>query len=227
MKKDGIKKQTRASLPETFKCGECLHFAQSKHRSHEDVCKNLGVRTFGIAPSCFTPDYTKVIGNTDEFVQLAALIADKTPQQRKIMMGILRQQPTGKKLKMGTQMFLNYRGRDYVSNYLRGYVVGYTSANEIVLCGSPEPSTRGRSFFAYLKSDQTLLTTKEWKDKMIDLRKRGRIQDPQGHVVRDITAKVKEDNYEVPTIDNAPKEQEGKKAKSNLRRTPLTQILTF
>ena len=233
-KKDGLASPTKAGTEELFKCGSCLHFRQSKHRAHEDVCTNLGRRSFAIAPSCFTPDYTKVIGNTDEFVQIAAFFGDKTPEQKKILLGMLRMKPTGRKLRMGTELYINVRGREYISNYLRGFVVGYTSANEIVLCGSPDRNARGRAFFAYLKSDESLLTAKEWKAKYIKLRKLGRIQDPQSQAKRDITAKVEADSYEPPTIDRAPN-PDGKRTKretddekeSRLRKTSLVKILSF
>ena len=233
-KKDGIAKPAKANLEEAFKCSQCLHYKQSKHRAHDDLCANMGIRPFAVAPTCFTPDYTKVIRNTDEFVQLAALLNDKTPEQRKIMLGILRQKPMGRKLRMGTKLFLNYRGREYISNYLCGYVVGYTSANEIVLCGSPDRNGRGRAFFAYLKSDESLLTPAEWKTKYLRLRKLGRIQDPQLKEKRDITAKVEADDYVVPTIDRAPnpdgkrgvKETDDQK-ETRLRKTSLVKILSF
>jgi hypothetical protein len=227
-KKDGIAAPSKASLDESFRCGQCLHYRQSKHRSHEDLCSKLGIRAFAIAPSCFTPDYTKVIQNTDEFVQLAALMNDKTPEQRKIMLGILRQKPMGRKLRMGTKLYLNIRGREYISNYLCGFVVGYTSANEIVLCGSPDRNGRGRAYFAYMQSDESLLTPLEWKKKYLHLRKLGRIQDPKAVEKRDITAKVEADTYEVPTIDNAPKDPNAKKAvNKNAPSTSLVQILKF
>jgi len=227
-KKDGVAAPSKASLEEAFKCGQCLHFKQSRHRSFDDVCSKMGIRSFAIAPSCFTPDVTKVIKNTDEFVQLAALMHDKTPEQRKIMLGIFRSKPGGRKHRMGTQLYLNFRGREYISNYLCGYVVMYTSANEIMLCGSPDRDAKGRAFFAYLKSDESLLTAREWRERYMDLRNRGRIQDPQTKAVRNITAKVEADTYEVPTIDNAPKDPNAKKpVNKDSRSTSLVQILKF
>lgn len=227
IKKDGLAKSTNASNAEKHRCGECLHFKNARHRSHDDICSKMGVQTFAIAPPCYTPDYPSVIGNSDEFVQLAALLQDKTPRQRKILLGMLRLQPGGKKLRMGTKMYLNVRSADYVSNYVCGYVVGYSSAGEIVLTGSPNITERGRSFFAYLKSDATLMTQKEWVAKFQALRTQGRIQDPKHRAVRDITSQVKEDSYEVPTIDNAPKDPTVKEKKRSLRTTSLVQILQF
>jgi hypothetical protein len=226
LKKDGIKKQTKASLVEAFKCGECLHFKQTTHPSFEGPCSGLGVRSFAIAPKCYTPDYTKVIKNTDEFLSVVTFFHSKTHQERRILLAMLRQEPKGKRLKMGTKLYLNTRGREYISNYVCGYVVGYTSSGQLVLTGSPDRTTRGRNFFAYLRNDDTLITDQEWRKKFLALRAKGRITDPKAVVERDITAVVKADDYEVPTIDNAPKD--GRKVKKlNKRTSDLTQILEF
>lgn len=228
LKKDGIKKQTKASLQEAFRCGECLHFKQTPHASFEGVCSGLGVRSFAAAPKCFTPDYTKVIKNVDEFLSIVTFFHSKTSQEKRILLGMLRQQPTGKRLKMGTKMYLNLRGRDYISNYVCGYVVGYTSAGQLVLTGSPERGTRGRTFFAYLRNDNALISEQEWHKRFVALRDKGRIVDPKAINVRDITATVKNNDYEVPTIDTAPGgDKQGKIKKINKRTSDLTQILSF
>lgn len=225
IKKDGIAIQTKANLNEAFKCNECLHFKQTPHRSNKHVCSEEGIRHFAIAPKCFTPDYTKVIGNSDEFVQISTFFHSRTPQQKRILLGMLRQSPQGRRLKMGTKLFMNVGNRDYISNYLCGYVVGYTSGGDLVLAGSATNQTKGRVFFAYLRSDESLLSTKEWKAKYLELRQRGRIQDPQATVKRDIAASSVDD-YEVPTIDSAPRGTL-KEKKIIKRKQDLVQIMTF
>ncbi len=167
-----------------------------------------------------------MVGNTDEFIQLATIFNNKTPEQKKILLGMLRVTPKGKKLKMGTRMYLNVRGREYISNYVCGYVVGYTSGGEIVLTGSPEMKSRGKAFFAYLKTDTSLITHTEWKARYKALKAKGRFLDPKASTVRDITAKIETDTYEVPTIDNAPTEKV-KQVKLNPRTTVLTKLLQF
>jgi hypothetical protein len=225
LKKDGTKNVTRASAEEAFKCAECLHFKQSPHRTNKEVCSKLGVRQFALAPKCFTPDYTRIVQNSDELVMLSILFGSKTPQQRKIMLGMLRAKPTGKKFRMGTKLYLKSSTREYISNYLCGYVVGYTSGNEIVIAGSPDLKSRGKMFFTYLRSESGLITQKEWEIKFKELRAKGRISDPLLSKRRDITAKVEQDEYEVPTIDKAPKQ--ANETKINKRRTPLTEIMEF
>lgn len=227
VKKDGIKVQTKASLSESFKCGECLHYKQTPHPSYKGVCESLGTRHFALAPPCFTPDYTKVITNIDEFTALAALFSSKTSQQKRILLAMLRQQPKGKKLKMGTRMYFNTRGREYIGNYVCGYVVGYSSSGQLVLAGSPERDTRGRTFFAYLRDDSTLISDQEWRKTFLSLRAKGRITDPKSEFIRDITADVKESTYEVPTIDSVPNSKVKKIKKINKRTTSLVQIMSF
>ena len=235
VKKDSLKNSSppKANLEEIFRCGECLHHKQSPHRHNKTVCADEGVRAFATAPKCFTPDYTKVIGNTDEFMSIVTFFGSRTPQQRKILMGMLRLKPQGKKkYSMGTKLYLNLRGRDYIDNYVCGFVVGYTSGGELVLAGSPDAKTRGRVFFAYLKYDSSLLNSKEWKTKFLDLKSRGRIKDPTVKGKKDITDQVKEDNYEIPTIDMAPRDTIGKKkdassGKINKRTASLVQLLEF
>jgi hypothetical protein len=182
------------------------------------------VRHFAIAPKCFTPDYTKIITNSDEFVAISTFFHSRTPQQKRILMGMLRQSPRGRKLRMGTKLYLNVGNRDYVSNYLCGYVVGYTSGGQLVLAGSATNKTKGRVFFAYLRGDESLLTTKEWKVKHAELRLRGRLQDPKAVVIRNVAASAAD--YEVPTIDSAPKGtlKEKKVVRS---KQDLVEILSF
>lgn len=227
LKKDGLEKQTRLSIEEGFKCAECLHFKQFAHPSHKEICSGLGIRAFAVAPRCFTPDYTKVSTNLDEFVALASLFHDKTPQQRRIIMGMLRQKSKDRKLPIGASVFMNVRGREYISNYVMAFVVGYTSAGQIVLAGSSN-SNRGRTFFAYLRNDKDLLTPELWAKKFRELKLKGKVHDPKDTFRRDITAKVAAEDYEVPTIDSLPPEEKAKLAKKKSKRaTPLTETEGF
>ena len=228
LKKPVKQPQGKVNLEEAFRCGECLHFKQTPHRSHKTVCAQEGIRSVALAPRCFTPDYTRVIGNIDEFAQIITFFQSRTAQQRKILLGMLRVQPKGKKHAMGTKVFFNLRNREYLSNYVSAFVVGYTSAGEVVLAGSPERNKRGQIFFAYLRSDSTMVTPAEWKKKYVQMVAKGRINDPMVTGRKDITEDVKEDNYTVPTIDSAPKsEREGKVKKVNKRTSDVLQMFTF
>ena len=205
-KKDPLRSPAPANNEEAFRCGECLHYAASPHRKNEAVCSKLGIRSFALSPSCYTPDYTRIVQHSDQFLMIANFFANSSPVQKKIFLGMLRQKSSGKRLKMGTKMFLHTGRGDYISNYICGFVVGYSSSGEIVLSGSQNSTTQGRVFFAYLQNDESLLSVRDWAIRFEELKKSGRIQDPDQVNRRNITQTVREDRYEVPTIDSAPVE---------------------
>lgn len=220
IKKDTLGNISQRSLEEAFRCSECLHFKRHAHPAKKEICHNLGVKAFGIAPKCFTPDVTQIANNSDTFVQLAALFADYTPRQKRIMLAVLKQKPIkGKNIRrdlpFGTKVYFHSMGKDYISNYLAGFVVGLTSSSELILTGSPEQNTRGKSYYAYMSDTDQLMTYKEWKVKKAELKAAGRILDPQAKIALKANA-----DYEPPTIDSAPSawhdKQEKQRKKSRI-----------
>ena len=215
---------TKLSNEEVFKCGECLHYEKNKHRSNKDVCKNLGIRHFRKAPKCFTPNFTEVMSNIDNFISMQVLINTLSAKQKKIMLGVLRSYAITKKrpLKIGQKVYLNIRTAEYISNYLTGYVVGYTSVNEVIIGGSPERNARGKMFFAYLPSTKSLLTQKEWDVALKKMIKKGKLVDPRAEKMHGITyEKLNNEQYVVPTIDSVLE----KPKKINKRKATLTEIM--
>lgn len=222
LKKNTLGHASKKSLSEAFRCGECLHYKQVAHPAHDDVCSKEGIKAVGIAPSCFTPDVTKIAKNSDQFVQVAAIINSYTPQERRILLGVLRSATAKKKpFAFGMKLYF-HTGKDFISNYLCGWVMGYTSSGELIVSGSPDSKQRGKSFLAYLSSDADgLLTASQWKLKEQKLRATGKIYDPASAVVK--KASIAED-YEPPTIDRAPKEHEVKPKKPKVRDTYEFQV---
>lgn len=221
LKKDTLGKVSSKSLEESFKCGECLHHSKHPHSAKGDVCSKLGIRAVGIAPKCFTPDFTQLLGNSDQFVMVAALFSIYTSKQKRILLGMLRSKSTKKHLDFGTKVYFRALGKDYLSNYLSGYVMGYTSSGELVISGSPEQKTRGKSFIFYMNDTESLLTHSEWKLKKRQLKEAGKILDPNS------TIKIKKiDDYEPPTVDNAPKEWQDKQGKKKKKKKGV-QSLNF
>lgn len=221
LKKDTLGTASRKSLGEAFKCGECLHFKSHAHSSHSMVCSKEGVRAFAPAPTCFTPDVTQVTTNSDQLVAIAALFASYNPKQRRIIMGMLRgKDTTKKKLTFGTKVYFLAMGKDYISNYLAGYVMGYTSSGELILSGSPDPKSRGKSYICYCKDDSHLLTLSEWKLKRTKLKAEGLVQDP---TLR-FKSKTAVSDYEPPTLDAAPAAWHDKR---ETKRRTNTSELTF
>lgn len=204
LKKNTLGNASKKSLSEAFKCGECLHHKQVAHPAHNDVCSKEGIKAVGIAPSCFTPDVTKIAKNSDQFVQLAAIVNSYTPQERRIFLGVLRSASAKKKpFAFGMKLYF-HTGKDFISNYLCGWVMGYTSSGELIVSGSPDQKQRGKSFLAYLSADATgLLTPTQWKTKREKLRAAGKIYDPANAVVKKASII---DDYEPPTIDRAPRD---------------------
>lgn len=206
---------SKASLEESYKCGECLHFRRHTHPAFKEICHKRGIRSFRVAPKCFTPDVTQVASNSDTFVQLATMFADYTPKQKRIMIGILKSpmKKFKRELPFGTKVYFLGMGKDYISNYLSGYVMGVTSSGQLIITGSPDKNTRGRSYFAYMDDSESLLTYKEWKAKYKELKAANKIIDPQSLVL----PKGASPGTEPITIDSAPDAWYDKQEKKKTR----------
>lgn len=215
IKKDTLGKTSAKVLEDAFKCGECLHFKQHAHSGKGKPCVELGVRAVGIAPrTCFTPDVTKLAKNSDQFVQVASMFQAFTPQERRILMALMRNQRARKTHQVGDALYFCV-GADYVSNYLKAYVMGHSSSGELLLIGSPDNRKRGQSFTAYLRDSDTLLTVKQWKVKREQLKGQNKIFDPKNRMIKKSSIT---DNYEPPTIDSVPSSWYDKKEPAKKRR---------
>ena len=215
LKKDVLGKASAKSLQEAFKCGECLHHKQKAHggSGRDKPCKGLGIKAVAIAPSCFTPDVTRIAKNSDQFVQLASLVNSYTPSELRIMLAVVRGATNKKRqFRFGQKLYFKF-GRDYLNNYLCGYVMGYTSSSEIIVSGSPDRKTRGDSLLAYFMDDDGLMTGPQFKVKRKELQDANKFEDPKNQVIPRGSVL---DNYEPPSIDdrnaamwkeNAPKKR--------------------
>lgn len=221
IKKENLGNLSSVSLSEAYRCSECLHYAKHAHPQFKTVCKERGIKGVALAPKCYTPDVSIIASNSDSFVQLAALVGDYTLRQKRILIALMKAKPISKKkfsraLDFGTKVFFLGMGHDYLSNYLSGYVMGLTSTGELIITGSPDRNTRGKSYMAYMTDDDNLMTPAEWKKKKAELKQKGRIYDPK---TKELPKQV--DAEQVPTIDNAPQawydRQEKKKKKRGVQ----------
>lgn len=220
LKKDALGNASAKSLSEAFRCGECLHFKKHPHSTRQKVCSEEGVRAVGVAPKCFTPDVSQIAQNVDQFVQVISIFQTFNTKQQRILLGLLKSKK--KKLPLGTKLYFKI-GRDYVSNYLCGYVAGYTSSGELMMMGSPEKS-RGQAFVSFLGKDaEGCLTWTQWKAKRSELRAENKIFDPSNRVIKKTSVK---DDYEPPSIDRAPKEWYSKLAKKK-RTSDVVEQMSF
>lgn len=226
IKKESLGNLSAASLTESYKCGECLHHAKHAHPQFREVCKKRGIKGIALAPKCFTPDVSIIASNSDSFVQLASLMNEYTPREKRILIALLKAKPISKKrftkpVVFGMKMFFLGMGADYISNYLSGYVMGLTSTGELILTGSPEQNTRGRSYMAYMTDDDNLMTPVEWKRKKAELKTAGRVYDPK---TKELPRQV--DAEAPPTIDSAPqawRDRQEKKIKKGVK--DLTEMV--
>lgn len=213
LKKDALGNASAKSLGEAFKCGECLHFKKYPHSTRQRPCSEEGIRAVGIAPKCFTPDVTRIAQNVDQFVQVVSIFQSFTHSQQRTILGLLRSKK--KKLALGTRLYFKV-GKDYISNYLCGYVAGYTSNGDLILMGSPD-KVRGQAFLSFMSAAaEDLLTWTQWKAKRAELKTANKVFDPSNRVIKKSSVK---DDYEPPSIDRAPKEWYDKLSKTKKRRT--------
>ncbi|QDH83481.1 hypothetical protein [Achromobacter phage Motura] len=186
------------------RCSECIHFKNHALKGNKMVCSKLGIRGFAEAPKgCYTPDVTKLCGNSDQFIQLAALLSSYTPAEKRIVAALLRQRKND--LKFGQKLYFRAVGGDYLSNYLSGFYLSRTRSKEIILCGDADRRKRGHMVTAIFQDTFELMTAKEWKIKRAALIDANRIEDPKQPLRKFKPQQTKEVqalmNYQPPTLD--------------------------
>jgi hypothetical protein len=195
LKKDGLKGAVDTVSADVLRCGDCLHHRGHAHSEKKTVCEREGVLPVAIAPlECFTPNASLLTGNVDQLTQLLAIFSAYDTKQRRALIELLKQDDIG-------ETFYFRIGEDYISNYLRGIVVGRTSSGELMLIGSPSEKTVGSAFVSYLMDSEGLLTHAQWEDKRFDLFEKNRVIDPSNTTIKRTTVA---DNYIPPTIDMTP-----------------------
>lgn len=195
LKKDGLKGVLNTVVTDVLRCGDCLHHRGHAHADKKIVCERQGVLPVAIAPAeCFTPNASLLTGNVDLLAQFLSFFVSCDAAQRKALLGLLKQDNIG-------ETFYFRIGDDYISNYLRGIVVGRTSAGEIMLIGSPSDKTVGSAFVSYLMDEEGLLNQEQWMEKRLELFAENRVIDPKNTKIQ--RSSVAE-NYTPPTIDMTP-----------------------
>lgn len=189
-------KTAKAGKIKPFTCSECLHFKGIPLAGHDKVCSSEGVRASRPAPSCFTPNVTQLTQSSDQFAQIVGITQGLTRTQKRVLFGLLNTKM--RKIEFGVKVYFRAIGKDYLSNYLSGFVVTNTSRGGIVVMGDPDNKKRGRPYLAIFKSTEDLLTESEFKAKKKKLVAAGRLNDPQKVLLK---SSINVD-YEPPTIDS-------------------------
>lgn len=215
-----------------MKCGECLHFATTPHSTKKgEVCSKIGIRAEGTAPSCFTPNVKELHVSSEMIVQVTSLMSTLDKTQRRILASLMMSKQ--KKLKFGTKVYFRPMGKEFMSNYRSGYVVGYSSTGDLLIIGDPDPNRRGNSFVATLKSDEEVLTPSQWKERRADLKAKNLINDPSMTKIV-VRSSAVDDHEPAPhTMDSVPdhfysKKEPAADAPGKTRKTKKTmQELDF
>jgi hypothetical protein len=195
LKKDGLKGAVEIVSADVLRCGDCLHHRGHAHSEKKTVCEREGVLPVAIAPrECFTPNASLLTGNVDQLTQLMSIFSAYDKKQRLALIELLKQDDIG-------ETFYFRIGEDYISNYLRGIVVGRTSSGELMLIGSPSEKTVGSAFVSYLMDSEGLLTHSQWEAKRTELFAKNCVIDPKNTTIKRTTVA---DNYIPPTIDMTP-----------------------
>lgn len=209
-----------------FKCGECLHF--NRLAKFEKPCSFLGIKAFANAPSCFTPDVFKLQKtNPDIIYQIGNIMKDFTSAEARILIALLRSTRTQEKyykLKFGQPVYFCL-SNDYLSNYFRGFVVGVASQGEeqVYISSNLGKTQRANPMLGSFIRDRVLTLT-EFKKRKKELIKAGKVQDPKKIFTPTKLTKDNADDYEIPSIETAPKEWLDKLDTAKIKKKPKRDL---
>ena len=195
-----------------MRCSECLFFKNQRRPGHTVCCSKEGVKAYATAPVCFFPDTSQLTKTLEGFGALVSVFSAYSPKQRRILLALLKMssKTNKKEFKFGTKVYIPIRNDgEYLSDWASAYVLGYTSNGKIIISGSPERQTIGRSFTAFLLPDSVVGAVDFAKKKKVMITA-GKINNPKIPKAKRISTV---DNYEpeVPTMDTAPRSWFNKK----------------
>lgn len=207
--------RTASTTNVIIKCGDCLHLNNSAHPSKGTVCKNLGIKKFANAPSCFTPNihvFKSISSNAVS--QLGQLISSMNGTQSRVLLGLLRQQSKlhRKGFSFLSRIFFRL-GSGYLDSYYSGYVFGVAPQGEILIVGESYITNQTSYIVAQLDAD-SVLKEEEFRKIEADLLSKGRVYSPKNPARLQVQARV---DYETPTFDTSPEVLE-KLAKASTKR---------
>lgn len=214
------------------KCGECIAFARTA--KFEKPCKELGIKHFSSAPSCYVPDpYILAKQAPDVVFKLGLMLKDFDAKEARVFMSLVKQIPGMRKnfnLALGQPVFFCI-GNDYLSNYFRGYVLGTAEIGDrqVFVTSDLGYKQRNQPLIATLMRE-SVFTIPEFKKKKDKLTKDGRLKDPKPLFTQVKNVKITDD-YVPPTMESAPAEWFSKTdmnppAKSRLKKE-VDGTLTF
>lgn len=231
-----------------MKCGDCLHY--TKMAKFEDVCCKLGVKKKANAPDCFHPDFHKLNSHKEpeKVVEISKVVSSLRPSQLRVLAFTLTK--TANTLKnygfyFGQRVYFSL-GRDYLSHYFKGYVIGVNSETDTIVVSARLNKNNHSTIGQFLPT--SLYDRVSFKKKKRALAKAGRLVMPDtdklylsklpiGELIGpDGSLPAFEEqnfefDYEPPTLDCAPKEwfdksqKKGKKKAKKIKSyRPITDL---
>jgi hypothetical protein len=204
LKKNKVIPIAKASIG--LKCGDCIHFKRLP--KFAKPCSVLGVKHFSNAPACYSPDpYVLAAQSPDVLNRLGLLLSSFSAKEARVFMSILKQTSSLEKhfkLKFGQPVFFPI-GKDYLSNYFRGFVIGVAEDGDsnVYVTSDLEKKQRKQPMIATLLRS-SVYTLSEWKQKKVALENSGRIKDPEPlFAVQKAPIKSVVD-YVPPSLETAP-----------------------
>lgn len=212
-----------------LKCGDCLHYQSSPHPSYGEVCNLRGVKTFATAPNCYTANinvFRKV--SPDTFSQLYSLLSSFTPQQNRVLMGLLKTQTQVEKsgFTFLQKVYFLLGHSEYLENYYSAYVMGVGPDKEILLVGRDYLRNHKSPVVAQMMAD-SLMTFEEFKERRRYLQSSGKLSSVKRLSEQD-KYRLMDSDYVPPTIETSAEELEKKASvkKQKKRNSENTGFVT-
>lgn len=184
-----------------LRCGDCMHLKGTKHPSFNERCAERGVKTGAVAPPCYTPNVTVFRRHSlDTFRILAAVIRSFSPQESRVLMGILHKSNRLEKFGFNFLDKVYFRlGDEYLNNFYSGYVLAVGIERTLLIIGAKQLENK-RPMIAHLEADSVYSV-----DKFRRVKKRlvenGLLNDPETRRLK--LPRTVDVDYEPPTIDSA------------------------
>ena len=165
-----------------------------------EPCDKRGVKTYAAAPSCYTANVS-VFRKVDPqiFGHLATIISHFSPQQSRILMGLLKSAGSLEKHDLTFLEKVYFRlGEDYLDSYYSGFVLGVGLNNTLMIVGSSFLTGIKHPIIAHL-DPTSVLNVEGFRKKQKNLIRHGLMYVPRKPHRNDVTVV----NYTPPSIETS------------------------
>lgn len=194
-----------------------MHLKGTKHPSFNERCSDRGVKTGAVAPPCYTPNVTVFRRHSlDTFRILSAVIRSFSPQENRVLMGILHKSNRLEKFGFNFLDKVYFRlGDEYLNNFYSGYVLAVGIERTLLIIGAKQMENK-RPMIAHLEAT-SVYSVDKFKRVKKRLIENGMINDPETRRLR--LPRMVDVDYEPPTIDSAQSILQ-ERATANPRKSP-------